>query len=137
MPHLNRRQLLATVGAGLVTGFAPAERQSDRIKAENDREGTTDWQLTYTRVETVSKYRSPMIEGFVSRASVRAGDKLDVFVSTSPASPVQLDLYRLGYYQGTGGRHVLSVGPLPSKTQLTPPIGDERLRECQWEKWTT
>ena len=41
-----------------------------------------------------------MIEGYVSRASVRAGDTLDFFVSTDPPSDFVIDLYRLGYYQG-------------------------------------
>lgn len=142
MSDLNRRQLLHTAAtAGLLTtlGTTTAADKPDRnrIKTENERSGTTDWQLTYTRVDPKTKYRSTLIEGYVSRASVGAGDKLDFFVSTDPASGFVIDLYRLGYYQGTGGRHVLRLGPFKGKTQPTPPVGDERLRECQWEACTT
>src|SRR5437870_4566217 len=104
MSDLDRRQLLrgaaalAALGPAVVLGADKADR--DRIKTENQREGTTDWQLTYTRVDPKTKYRSPLIEGFVARASVKVGDKLDFFVSTDPASSFTIDLYRLGYYQG-------------------------------------
>src|SRR5262249_50746341 len=134
--HLDRRELLQAAAAGTLTALADTPR--DRIKAENERQGTTDWQLTYTRVAGPKMpHRCPWIEGYVGRASVRAGEKLDFFVSPEPASPFHIDLYRLGYYQGTGGRHVLRLGPFPGKTQPTPPVGEQRLRECQWEPCAT
>jgi hypothetical protein len=150
MPDIDRRQLLRTaalVAAGSLTAPACLEAADrDRIKAENDREGTTDWQLTYTRIDPKSKCtrfggglggRSALIEGFVSRASVRPGDKLDILVSTDPPAPFVIDLYRLGYYQGKGGRHMLRLGPCQGQAQPTPGVGDERLRECRWEPCTT
>jgi hypothetical protein len=138
MPPLDRRQLLGHIaGAGAISLLDPVAAWSkpdrNRIKAENDRVGTLDWQLTYTRVDPKTLYRSRMIEGYVSRTSVRAGDKLDFFVSTDPASPFVIDLYRMGYYQSKGGRHVRRLGPFPGRIQPTPPVGDERLRECRWE----
>src|SRR5262249_4707177 len=140
MTEFNRRQLLrGLAGAGSLAALHPALDLSaaarpdrERIKAENERPGTADWQLTYTRVDPKTRWRSTLIEGFVSRASVRAGEALDFFVSPNPASPFVIDLYRLGYYQGKGGRHVKRLGPLPGKVQATPPVGDERLRECRW-----
>ncbi len=144
MPQLNRRQVLGGLaGAGALAALGPnlsrgADRADrDRIKAENRRAGTTDWQLTYTRVDPKTKYRSPMIEGYVSRASVRPGETLDFCVSTDPAAPFVIDLYRLGYYQGTGGRHLRRLGPFPGKVQPTPPVGPERLRECRWSACTS
>jgi len=150
MPPLDRRQLLS---AGAMTALAHGgmllgmeQRDRERIKAENDREGTLDWQLTYTRIDPRTRCtrfggglggRSTMIEGFVSRASVRPGDKLDFFVSSDPPSQFVIDLYRLGYYQGKGGRHVQRLGPFTGKTQLTPAIGEQRLRECTWELGTS
>jgi len=140
MSDLNRRELLGVLAAGgaasLLVGAEP-QRQRDLVRAENDKPGSDDWQLTYTRIDPKTKYRSPMIEGYVSRQSVRAGDRLDFFVSTDPATAFTIDVYRLGYYQGKGGRHVLRLGPFAGKPQPTPPVGDERLRECRWEKCTT
>lgn len=117
----------ASVAAGCVTPRVP-----DRVRRENARPGTTDWMLSNTRVDPATKYRCPWIEGYCSRTSLRAGETLRIFVSTNPASPFTLDLYRMGYYGGAGGRHVRSIGPLPGSPQPDPPVGVERVRECAW-----
>ena len=78
-----------------------------------------------------------MIEGYCSRQSLKAGEKLDFFVSADPATPLTIDIYRMGYYGGKGGRHLLRLGPLDGKPQPTPEVGAERLRECKWEKCST
>jgi hypothetical protein len=139
MTPLDRRQLLQSLAAaggvalGVNAGWtAPAARQKDLIRLENQQPGTTDWQLTYTRVDPATKYRSPLIEGYVSHASVQAGDRLEFFVSVQPESPVTIDVYRLGYYQGKGGRFMTRIGPVACRPQETPGIGKERLRECEW-----
>lgn len=143
---LNRRRFLtgtaagtlgAAVSAAVAQPTSPAARTSERIAAENQLPGTRDWLLTNTRVEPATKYRSPWIEGFASRQSVRAGETLSLFVSTNPPSPFLIDIYRLGYYRGAGGRHLLQLGPFAGRTQPDPPVGPERLRECQWEPCTS
>src|SRR5262249_2845193 len=133
-----RRQLLQALAASPLAASAAArpERDRDRIKNENAHPGTTDWQLTYTRVDPKTRFRCPWIEGFASRASVRPAEAIDLFVSTDPPSPFVIDLYRLGYYQGKGGRHMTRLGPFPGRVQPTPPVGKERLRECEWERCT-
>ena len=143
---LDRRDLLkGLAAAGLASAMQPfsgslfaagAPATSDLIRRENEKPGTTDWQLTYTRIDPATKYRCPWIEGFVSRASVRAGESLELYVSTRPAAPFKLDVYRLGYYGGKGGRHLASLGPFRGQPQPDPPVGEERLRECQWEPST-
>lgn len=136
--RLCRRDFLkgiAGVGAVGAMGCAALPRmpprRSDLIQAENEKPGTTDWLLTNTRLDD-SKYRCPWIEGYCSRPSVRAGEKLAILVSTNPPSPFVIDLYRMGYYGGKGGRHVMRLGPFPGKTQQDPDVGRERLRECRW-----
>jgi len=142
MSSINRRQLLQGVaGAGTLAALeadrllnAGEKRDPSRIRQENKNPGTTDWQLTYTRTDPKARWRCPFIEGFASRTSVAAGEALDFFVSTNPASPFWIDLYRLGYYQGKGGRHLKRLGPFEGKVQATPPVGDKRLRECRWDR---
>ncbi|HLW67439.1 MAG TPA: N,N-dimethylformamidase beta subunit family domain-containing protein [Gemmataceae bacterium] len=146
MSDMHRRQWLgALAGAGaasLVASSNQAAEKHSSVRAENTNSaGTDDWQLTYTRIDPKSKStrfggfggRSTMIEGYCSRQSVRAGDKLEFFVSTDPPSDFFIEIYRLGYYQGKGGRLVERLGPLPGKTQATPAVREERLRDCQWE----
>lgn len=138
MSRLTRRDLLkGAAGTGLAAALGcatPARR--DLIRAENDRPGTTDWQLTKTRVDPKEKFRCPWVEGYVSHTSIRAGETLEVKVSTNPPSSFVLDLYRMGYYGGAGGRHLGQWGPFKGVTQPDPEMGPERLRECRWEAST-
>src|SRR5438309_518818 len=89
--------------------------------------GTTDWMLQNTRVDPKTKYRCPWIEGYCSHTSIRAGDTLSIMVSTNPPSAFTIDIYRLGYYGGKGGRHLLQLGRFKGKVQPDPDIGEERL----------
>src|SRR5260370_32260434 len=57
-------------------------------------------------------------------------------VSPNPPSAFVIDLYRLGYYGGKGGRHLTRLGPFKGTVQPDPPVGEERLRECRWEPST-
>jgi hypothetical protein len=69
--------------------------------------------------------------------SAKAGDSLGFCVSTDPASLFTIDLYRLGYYGGTGGRLVQTLGPFNGQPQPVPEVGEKRLRECRWEPAVT
>ncbi|WP_345028525.1 N,N-dimethylformamidase beta subunit family domain-containing protein [Ravibacter arvi] len=105
-------------------------RRSSVIVEENRKTGTTDWQLTYVRSD---QYRSKVIEGYCSATSVGVGEEIGIFVSTQPASEVSIDIYRMGYYGGKGGRHMGTYGPFATETQPTPAVGKNRLRECKWK----
>lgn len=101
--------------------------------AENAREGTADWRLTKTGVDPASKYRCPWIEGFASRTSVRAGESIQFFVSTNPASAFRIEIFRMGYYGGLGARLMQQLGPYQGVVQPEAETGPRRLRECRWE----
>jgi hypothetical protein len=76
--------------------------------------------------------RCAIIEGWCSHPSVKAGDSLQVFVSTDPPGGFMLDVYRMGYYQRLGARQVMSAGPISGVAQPLPSPGPERLIECGW-----
>jgi hypothetical protein len=146
-PHqgLNRRSLLTgALGSGFAavlapeTGpsAAPAAARRELIRTENLKPGTRSWLLNQTRVDPKTRYRCPWIEGYCSHTSIRPGETLSIMVSTNPPSAFVLDLYRLGYYQGHGGRHLLQLGPFQGTTQPDPDIGPERVRECRWDPTT-
>src|SRR3954465_719194 len=99
------------------------------VRQENEKRGTRDWMLTKTRVDPATKYRCPWVEGYCSRTSVRAGERISFHVSTNPPSPFRIDLYRMGCYGGAGGRLVHSAGPFRGLVQPDPPIGPNRLRQ--------
>lgn len=108
-----------------------------RIAQENQKPGSTDWQLTRIRLDKTDGFRSPFIEGFCSRQSVKAGETLDIFVSTKPEARFHIEIFRTGYYGGRGARLMTKLGPFDGHEQPVPEIGPNRLRECQWQKTTT
>ncbi|MBP3960774.1 hypothetical protein J8F10_36600 [Gemmata sp. G18] len=142
MPTPNRREALALAAlagapGGLVPPVSGAERRKTVVAAENEKPGTSDWQLTYVKFDAKAKYRQSLIEGYCTRTSVAAGEKIAFCVSTDPASAFTIDIYRLGYYGGTGGRLMKSIPGLAGRPQPVPVVGAKRLRECQWEPCAT
>src|SRR6185369_17649611 len=136
---ITRRELLTGIaGAAAASVISPGvfaqngPRQSDLIRTENAKPGTTEWMLTNTRIDPATKFRCPWIEGYCSHTSIRAGGTLSIFVSTNPASAFTLDVYRMGYYGATGARLMRSFEAISGKPQPDPPVGDKRLRDCQW-----
>jgi len=105
----------------------------DKIRRENARPGTRDWLLQKTAIDPKTKYRCPWIEGYCSRTSLRAGETIQFHVSTNPPSRFTLDLFRMGYYGGAGGRLMARLGPFQGATQIDPPIGPKRRRDCTWD----
>ena len=111
----------------------------DLIQRENAEPGTRDWLLTKTRTvpgkinKILDNGRCEVIEGYCSANSVRAGEKLQIMVSTNPESAFKLEIFRTGYYGGTGARLVKTYGSLKGITQPDPPVGENYVRQCQWE----
>ncbi|MCH8217513.1 MAG: hypothetical protein IH892_12180 [Planctomycetes bacterium] len=142
-PGLSRRDLLksaAAAGMAFTSGVqgtpqtaAAAPTGDNRITKENAKPGTRDWMLTNTYIDPDTWWRSPRIEGYCSEMSVSAGDTLKIMVSTNPVSEFSLEIFRTGYYGGTGGRSMKKFESVQGKTQADPPIGENRLRECKWE----
>jgi hypothetical protein len=122
---------LAGAGAAIPLDAAPAAA-SGLIATENAKPGTADWQLTYVRPEKTGAWRTKLIEGYCSRTSVRAGETVAFHLSVLPEAKVTIDIFRMGYYGGLGGRHMQTIGPIDVKTQEVPKPGEHRLRECAW-----
>ena len=111
----------------------------DFIQKENSKKGTRDWRLTKTKTvpgkinKILDNGRSKAIEGYCNANSLRAGEKLKIMVSANPASAFKLEIFRTGYYGGTGARLMKGFDSLKAGTQPDPPVGENYLRECQWE----
>lgn len=150
---LHRRDLIKGVTAaslGLATGSmgipellgqAPVSNSSKRnlIQIENAKPGTRDWLLTNTftdplkRRSGIGSGRSTYIEGYCSANSVRAGEKLQIMVSTDPETAFKLEIFRTGYYNGDGARLVKRFDALKGVPQPVPPIGENYIHECNWK----
>lgn len=145
---VGRREVIKGAAAGLIAATGTqalvhaAEIKSagsDLIKRENARPGTRDWLLTKTRTlpGKINKHllngRCSWIEGYCSANSVRAGEKLQIMVSANPESAFKLEIFRTGYYNGDGARLVRRFESLKGTPQADPPVGENYVRECQWE----
>jgi hypothetical protein len=112
------------------------------IATENQQPGTSAWELG-----TAATDSGAQIKGYASATSVNKGDPIDFFVSVKPAQTYTIDVYRMGYYQGLGGRLVQHVGPLNGVQQPTCPTDSTTgLIACNWSRsytlqtqasWTT
>lgn len=146
--RMDRRDLLkgavassmALTAGALAADKEPAKasnRVASLIQRENEKPGARDWQLTRVRLDKRGGIRCPWIEGYCSKQSVTAGESIDIMVSTKPAQKFVIEIFRTGYYGGRGARLMTKLGPFDGKTQPTPPVGEKRIRECQWKPATT
>ncbi len=105
---------------------AISKQRNNPITIENQKIGTTDWQLT-------NPARNQEIEGYASLTSVNRGEQINLFVNTKEPS-YTIAIFRMGWYGGAGGRQIL-----PTITQVgikqPPPIVDQvtGLIECNWQ----
>lgn len=135
---MDRRHMLALSAAGAMgslpafASLADAHLTSLRIAEENAKPGTTDWLLSKTEIEPGTRYRSTAIEGYVSHASIAAGETLDIMISTRAADRVDVQIYRLGYYGGTGARRIGSLENVGTQPQRTPDPRERGLMHCDW-----
>jgi hypothetical protein len=109
----------------------PYVTPTNPVIEENKQPGSPDWRL-YQGSYQVSDDRGQQIKGYASATSVNKGESLTFFVTTNPPQAYSLDLYRLGYYGGTGGRlmqHLTGVGTTQPACPEQPETG---LIECDW-----
>ncbi|MDA0811547.1 MAG: hypothetical protein O3C21_04005 [Verrucomicrobia bacterium] len=127
---------LSGLGAVIIGGGAGlpapvhADDASGLIAKENAKPGTRDWMLARPKVDASN--RCPWIEGYCSRTSVMAGEALTFHVSTRPAASFVMDIYRLGFYGGDGGRLMTTLGPFQGIANSEPAVGEKRARICDW-----
>jgi len=94
------------------------------IMAENAKTGTAWWQ--------VPPGASGVIEGYGDKVSLQQGETVTLRVSSS-APTFHVEAYRMGYYQGIGGRLVATSDEVPGTVQAPPQlIAPTNTVECSW-----
>lgn len=74
------------------------------------------------------------IKGYASATSVNKGGSVALFISVNPPQTYTIEVYRVGWYNGLGGRLLATIGPLKGTTQPVPPPDPETGQvECNWE----
>jgi len=112
----------------LIVPLIPAWGQNP-IVVENQNSGSTNWNLNNTGSDAVGQ-----IKGYASAVSINKGESITFFVSVNPAQTFTLDVYRLGWYGGAGGRLMQHIDALHGTQQATCPT-DPTLGTivCTWD----
>jgi len=119
-----------------MSGSTANAQTQNLIQAENAKPGAIDWQLTRVRIAG-SECRQAAIEGYCSRQSVKAGESIDIMVSTNPVRSFRLEVFRTGFYGGKGARLLKTIDSTPGITQPDPMPGEKDLHECRWKPSVT
>ena len=77
--------------------MGPPLARANPVSDENARPGDSLWQSTPAPAAS--------IDGYASESSVAPGDALHLHVA-APAAPYRIEIHRLGFYGGAGGRRV-------------------------------
>lgn len=136
-----RTQLVIVVGACLALVLAylildlqprPSAPPPNPIPAENQQPGTDEWRLGRSGFQ-VSDDLVNQIKGYASATSVYPGGSLGLHVSVNPPQPYTIDVYRVGWYAGKGGRLMARVGPIEGTTQpRCRPDDTTGIIDCGW-----
>ena len=130
--------IVATVGGGIAlyqhnVTLTPnwqclhAVDTTNQVKAENYCPGTNSWRVD----RPLGPERA--IEGFTAPVSVQAGEKVKIYISTTAAT-YTFQVYRMGWYNGLGGRLLYSSYPLHGINQ-PPPAIDPRTHKVSCSNW--
>jgi N,N-dimethylformamidase beta subunit-like protein len=114
-----------------VASDAPIPSAQPSIVDENLKAGSTDWRMGGAGYQVGTDIGAE-IKGYASDASVNVGQPITLFVSVSPAQQLKVDIYRLGWYGGAGGRLMVGGSWLPGVTQDPCPV-EAGLRTCNWQ----
>jgi hypothetical protein len=94
------------------TAAIPCSTRANPIQRENCQFGTTAWELT----DPTSGHQ---IMGYAWQTSTQPGQTLSFSVSTTSPS-YDAAIFRMGWYQGDGGRLMLSRIDLPGHSYPIP-----------------
>ena len=117
---LRRAAVLVVVTAAALVGLAgvptPARAATpctapvvSPVACENTQPGTTAWEVT----------PDTSIEGFTTDISTDVGGRVDFKIRTA-ATRYTIDIYRLGWYGGDGGRFITTLAPSVALPQTQP-----------------
>ena len=116
------RPILAVLFSSLLSAAALA----NPIQDENRQPGTDQWVL-------VSQAANHEIEGYASATSVNIGESIRFYVSTADPN-YTVEVFRMGWYSGAGGRRMTDAVQLAGSVQpIPPPDPTTGLIECHWK----
>jgi N,N-dimethylformamidase beta subunit-like, C-terminal len=108
--------MTAVVAIGGPSPAVAAASTDNPIVRENRHPGTDRWNIPWPH-HKITDDRKLNIKGYATKISVHHGGHIGLRVTTALHEPYTVDVYRLGYYQGLGGRHMAHLGPFDGAPQ--------------------
>lgn len=106
------------------------------VVVENDLQGTSAWRIPNSRAALYHE-----IEGYASATSVNVLEPIKFYVSVEVEQTIQIEIYRMGFYQGFDGRYITTI--YPGNDAQNQPFDEADhttgLIECDWDEtaeWT-
>ncbi len=125
---------LPSSGPGSGPGSLPGPNP---IEIENRAKGIADW-LPKSGGGLGVDDQQRQIQGYASATSVSPGEPIDFHVSAHPAKEFSVMIFRLGWYDGAGARHLLTspwLSGVPQPVSAPDPITG--MIACGWPvSWT-
>jgi hypothetical protein len=112
--------------------LVPPSGAPPSVAQENRAAGTSAWRLPGQRGLIGGEAHGP-IAGYVAEQGIAPGATQSVYVNARGARTVTLQLFRMGWYGGRGGRLVLQSAPLSAVHQpRCAHRATTGLTECRW-----
>ena len=119
---------------GVVSGKSSSPNP---IETENRKRGNAGWKPVVASNARPSAV-DHRIEGYSSTTSVTPGETMTFHVSTKPQERYRVDVFRLGWYDGKGGRLMTSLPERVGQSQSIPtPLSKTGRVECDWKATDT
>jgi methionine-rich copper-binding protein CopC len=124
---------LLTAPAAPASALGPCDGGGNKITCENSLPGNPSSQWDTNPQGTV--------EGYADQMSVNLGQTVN-FKLRSPALSLQVDIYRMGYYQGNGARKIITVPATTAVSRFQPNCPENTTTgevACDWgtvASWT-
>lgn len=105
------------------------QNQCNPIIYENQVQGTEDWIISHQADDMNNQ-----IKGYASATSVNLGDNIDFYITVSAPMTYTINVYRMGWYDGLGGRLMQEIGPLTGTVQNSATLdGNTGLVVADWD----
>ena len=128
-PARTKRGAICALWLAVLLPFAAAA-QSNPIVVENQLPGSSGWDIEWGGA---GNDIAGQVKGYAGATSVNKGESINLHISVSPAQSYTIDVFRMGWYGGQGGRLMQHIGPLNGTPQATCPVNPTTgLIECAW-----
>src|SRR5437870_8288782 len=122
--------VLALVASAVMAPAIPALAADNPIVIENQLPGSTAWRLA---PGLIADDANGQIKGYASDLSVKQNESITLYVTVNPGQTYTIDIFRMGWYAGLGGRLRFHAGPLNGFQQSAcVPDPTTGLIACNW-----